>query len=550
MKNFISTFIFLYASLLPSGAFASWKEKVILQTDKDLYLSGETVLFSVITTDTDNKAVDFSKVVYVELLSDRKPEVQVMVSISESSGNGYIKIPEHLETAYYRLVAYTRYMRNEGVKSFSRKLIGIVNPMTIDTSNISLQKLDVFSEIQHEKNPIHISTDKKNYSKRSAGSLKISNIPIDAQNISIVISKHEEILIPEDDIKNVNSVQSEVNPKFIAEYEGQIICAKIVGDKTIEALNSEKTDLYLSCPGEGPAIYKGKTDKDGNVTFLADKFSLRSEIATVINTETSVKPVIDILSPFAGEPIAPLPILKVDTTLLNHLLTRSVALQANRIFQTKVDTIHEQAYQSMLKPYKTYILDEYTRFSSMEDVILEFVTNVRFRKIDNARKLTVVSPEMGAYTLGNSLVLLDNIPVFDHELLLKYNPLLIDKIKIYMGKFVFGGSFFDGIVSFNTYKLDYSGFKLDATTSILNYPVLQTGISVNDVQNSIGEQYPQNTPDFRHTLIWMPDIQTNGRNELSIPFRTSDDCAKFKMCVNILTENGTMFNSIDYFNVE
>ena len=547
MRNSFIIYI-LFCLLLPVQSKAEWKERIVLETDKDIYLAGEKILFSVTTTDTLNRIADFSKVAYAELLSDAKSESQVTISISESLGNGYIEIPENLKTGYYRLVAYTRYMRNEGPGAFSRKLIAVVNPMTFDTENLKPTVIRNSALKQSVGSGFQISTDKQKYSKRSTGNLQISNIPQDAQMVSASISRYDEITNPADSVFQENTYKNKY--VFLPEYEGQIINARLIDNNNNPISGKGKTDIYLSSPGEGPMIYKGKTDNHGNVFFVTEKFSLKSEIATVINTGKAENIKIDILSPYASEPVGKLPELLIDSVTLQSLLQSSVGMQAKKLFRIpslKSDTLN---LNSLYKPYKTYKLDEYTRFNTLEEVIVEFVTNVKFQKIENARKLSVISQETGTYTFGNTLVLLDNIPVFDHELLLNFNPLYIDEIKIFLGKYVFGGTYFDGIVSFNTYKRNYNGFKLDASTSIVNYPVLQSGSTTIETLTESTTMPEKNTPDFRHTLLWQPSLQTSGQKLISIPFNTSDYTGKFRIKVNELSKKGELINRVDFIEVE
>ncbi|MDD2996079.1 MAG: hypothetical protein PHP99_07695 [Paludibacter sp.] len=547
MRNKFIIYI-LFCLLLPVQSKAEWKERIVLETDKDIYLAGEKILFSVTTTDTLNRIADFSKVAYAELLSDAKSESQVTISISESLGNGYIEIPENLKTGYYRLVAYTRYMRNEGPGAFSRKLIAVVNPMTFDTENLTPTVIRNSALKQSAGSGFQIGTDKQKYSKRSTGNLQISNIPQDAQMVSASISRYDEITNPADSVFQEDTFKNDY--VFLPEYEGQIINARLIDNNNNPISGKGKTDIYLSSPGEGPMIYKGKTDNHGNVFFVTEKFSLKSEIATVINTGKAENIKIDILSPYASEPVGKLPELLIDSVTLQSLLQSSVGMQAKKLFRIpslKSDTLN---LNSLYKPYKTYKLDEYTRFNTLEEVIVEFVTNVKFQKIENARKLSVISHETGTYTFGNTLVLLDNIPVFDHELLLNFNPLYIDEIKIFLGKYVFGGTYFDGIVSFNTYKRNYNGFKLDASTSIVNYPVLQSGSTTIETLTESTTMPEKNTPDFRHTLLWQPSLQTSGQKLISIPFNTSDYTGKFRIKVNVLTKKGELINRVDFIEVE
>ena len=83
--------------------------------------------------------------------------------------------------------------------------------------------------------------------------------------------------------------------------------------------------------------------------------------------------------------------------------------------------------------------------------------------------MAVLTEERIGYTIGNSLVLLDGIPIVDHEVIFKYDPLKIRKIDVYKGKYVFGGQIFDGIASFSSYEHNYPGLVVDNSTQFFDY---------------------------------------------------------------------------------
>ena len=64
---------------------------------------------------------------------------------------------------------------------------------------------------------------------------------------------------------------------------------------------------------------------------------------------------------------------------------------------------------------------------------------------------SVLTEKMDKFST-QTLVLFDNIPITDQEQIYSYNPLLLKKIDVYLGHYIFGGQRFDGILSFSTYK--------------------------------------------------------------------------------------------------
>ena len=53
--------------------------------------------------------------------------VQARLVLEKGVGDGCLQLPSTLPTGNYRLVAYTRYMRNEGEEVFFEKPLAVVN---------------------------------------------------------------------------------------------------------------------------------------------------------------------------------------------------------------------------------------------------------------------------------------------------------------------------------------------------------------------------------------------------------------------------------------
>ena len=66
----------------------------------------------------------------------------------------------------------------------------------------------------------------------------------------------------------------------------------------------------------------------------------------------------------------------------------------------------------------------------MTETFVEFVRSVIIRKVNGKRRLRVLKEGEKRFNIGNTLVLLDGVPIHDHEDILKYNPRLVKKIEI------------------------------------------------------------------------------------------------------------------------
>jgi hypothetical protein len=105
------------------------QEKLYVDTDRELYLTGETLWFKIYYVDGAlHLPSDFSKVAYVEILDDEnKVMLQAKTALKEGEGQGTLFIPASITTGNYHLRAYTQWMKNFDADFFFHKKISIVN---------------------------------------------------------------------------------------------------------------------------------------------------------------------------------------------------------------------------------------------------------------------------------------------------------------------------------------------------------------------------------------------------------------------------------------
>jgi hypothetical protein len=163
------------------------RERVYLQTDKQFYLSGELVWMKFIATDLDQRLSDVSKVGYVELLDSASAVVQARLVLEKGVGDGCLQLPSTLPTGNYRLVAYTRYMRNEGEEVFFEKPLAVVNTFVTNETLLTDTLLPAYSFTRRE-GPVSVSPDRMTYDTRSGGAIRINGLPPDLQTLSVSIA--------------------------------------------------------------------------------------------------------------------------------------------------------------------------------------------------------------------------------------------------------------------------------------------------------------------------------------------------------------------------
>ncbi len=125
-KLIISLILFIAAN--NAGA----QETVLLRTDRDIYIAGESVWFeaSCLKSGTSIPS-DLSQVLYIELLNQENvPVMQLKLLLENGTVSTRLELSDTLSTGNYLIRAYTKWMRNYNVDLFFTKTIAILNPFT------------------------------------------------------------------------------------------------------------------------------------------------------------------------------------------------------------------------------------------------------------------------------------------------------------------------------------------------------------------------------------------------------------------------------------
>lgn len=545
-KQYISFLLLFWLVWIPARAAETFRERVYIQTDKQTYLAGELLWLKVYVTNQAGAPSPLSKVGYVELLDEETALIQVKIEISEGEGSGCLELPVALPTAHYRLVGYTQYMCNEGEEIFFRKEIRVINTFRVD-KNIPVLPEDEIPEpdsVTGSVNNIRITTGKKVYTTRSRVDVNLESLPADLQTVCIsVAGTGLDTGLPGSTVQRWREELShQPNPAFsgnyIPEYEGHIIKGRIV-HTTTGAEVPEQVISLLSFTGNDIRLFSGQAGEKGEVSFYTTHIKGKTEVATVAVSYTDELYRVDLQSPFAArQPQTPSPVVLIQEWE-EELLKRSAGLQILHVFiGDSLGTVKTGPSYFHGTPDWTYIFDEYTRFTTMEEVVIEFLLPLRFRKINHKRHLSVLGQERTGFSAGNSLVLLDGIPLMDHELLFRYDPYLLQRVDVYRGQYVFGEQLFNGIAAFQTFGNNYPGLVLDASTQLFDYEGTRGDrVFYSPVYDS-PEKISGRLPDYRHTLFWNPALNTGGALKTGFGFYTSDMEGTFVIRVEGITKKG------------
>jgi hypothetical protein len=330
---------------------------------------------------------------------------------------------------------------------------------------------------------------------------------------------------------------------FLPEYEGHLVGGKIINKYT--NLPGRNVPGFLSVPGPLFHLYTALSKSDGSIYFNTSNFFGSGLIVGQTNKLSSDSFRLDISNPFSEEySSVKAPSFNPLQISPRHLLNKSIQMQVqnvyngeklNRLLAPQVDTFNFYG-----KPGFKYMLEDYTRFPTMEEVLREYVREVNVRKRrDNFILTTVTKDELGNAIIKEPVVLLDGVPQFDNgNKITHYDPLKVQKLEGVQERYFLGPVSFDGVASFSTYNGDLEGFRLDTTSTVLDYDALQLKREFYSPAYLTSQDYSGRLPDFRSLLYWSPDIKTDNTGKKEITFYTSDLTGRYAVFLQGISKSG------------
>ena len=538
MKRIFSLY-FLLLCVLPLAGAERVRERVYVSTDRAVYVAGDAVWMSAWCVDASTgKLSEFSKTAYVEVHSTEGMACTAKIALEGGRGAGRIQLPNTLPTGNYRLLAYTRLgASEEGFDALpGARTLSVVN-------TFSSERVPGGVEIVSRVYPAAPTP--------AAGSLQLSVPPTasasgtarivlsnpGSEAVSFSLGVHHDDGIPAPAGGRITDFAAAVrrlppargfDPAVVPEYEGEILLARVTGTDEAGRRAVQDKYAYLSSPGGGENLYTEIIGADGTaLIFTTNIFGNPNLFLEIENIDPDNVCHLELASPFLNLPAGDIPTLQLSADLAPALELRNIGMQLERNFDA--DTLYEALpYRRHRlfdeRRFKRYPLDDYTRFPKMEELFVEFISELRVRRVDGRRQLQVgVYDASGHVTFprGQSLVLLDGVPVVDHEKILDYDPLLVRSVDIYRNNYSFGVRSFSGIVNFVTYKGTLPSMQFEDNVRIVefqgcSYPLAYTC-------QGVGSDYP----DYRQTLYWHPLLTLAPGESLEVECKTPAYSGRF-----------------------
>lgn len=539
------------------------KEIVQLSINSNLLLAGELLQYKVYNLNAANKKSTLSKVLYVSMRDESDSVVfSHKLKVENGTSNGDFFIPSSLRTGVYRLVGYTNFSRNNNQDAFAEKNIYIINSFvkndkiagkTLDT--VFIKKTKEFKPQEALKSQLgnQVTTDKPMYGYREKVTIKIGDLPANNRgNYVLSVRKMNPLEISG---SSINSTKGNLSENFyIPELRGEIISG-LVYSKTANTPVANK-EVSLTIPGKNYIFKIAKTNSNGRFYFsVPEGYNAEKSIVELNETITDAvnfNLVLDNKDFDLGKKNASF--LKLDSEMKDWLQERSVQMQIeNAYYDAKKDSIlsNETNVPFYNNLGTLFLLDDYTRFSTVKETFVEVVTLAAVRGVGNDSRF-VVNNEYDPNGTANfntipPLVLMDGMQILNNEDLINYNSREIKSIRIVNKPYRYGPKLFSGIIAVETKKGDFSPTKREGYIEEIILPP-----AVKDKKYFRPEYSPDSNksriPDYRVQLLWQTDLKI-AENGGVATFYTSDVAGIFEISLDGYSEEGTYFFTKKYFVV-
>lgn len=543
-------------------------EGVYVHYNTNLLFTGEYLHFKLYALSKKNQSLSqTSKIAYVELL-DREGERKIVqkVKLIDGMGQGDIFVPTNLGSGYYTLVAYTNYMKNWPSESFYADDIVVLNPYTNDQKVFWDDTTDSLTENQKNSesiesevlgNDLEVLLDKAQYGKRDKVRLTIGTRPNNYGIYSISVRKLSKKLVygdrvtPKEYASKYRSIN--VNPEdyeYLPELRGELVTGSLLSTSGFETANKK---VVFSLPGNQYEFRIVPTDAKGKFQFSLNTENLDAvSIFQVWGKEKEEYSV----------SLTPVPKLDLEHSLskkfvLNRSMKELIEERSthnqieNAYFNSKPDTVklNNDFIPIYGNNFTEYNLDEYTRFPTFRETLVEIVDNAWIATNTDGEENIFVRDFLATnMDVGyNPLVIVDGIVIQDHEDLINYDIKRVERILLARNQYVIGGQIFQGVFDVRTFDEDFAENYQRAHLEEIEF--LRPQPRKKYFKQDYGSRAFETIPDFRQQLLWEPNMELV-EPTTTLEFYTSDLIGEFEIVIEGFTNRMQPIKAVKRFVVE
>jgi hypothetical protein len=556
----------------------NYQEKIIVQTDRDIYITGEKVWLKAYKINKlTGTPSGFSKIVYVELLDSlSNPVNQEKVWITGTSGDTGFRLSDTLNSGNYLIRAYTKWMLNFSEDLFFYKTLIVINPFknTEKLVNETLENIPGSSFPALTENQastglisnnngsnliINVQPQKEKYLPREKVKLDISvtdraGNPVETDlSVSVIkpslLNQDRKNPLPINDNLPLTFDQGLLNnsakaiPDHLPEIEGPLLIGTIKNKITNEPLKN--IDISLSLVGKTSICQFVKTNDKGEFHFvLREQYGLSELVIQPLSSDISTS-YVELNQPFCNTyNLNKAGVFVFDSSKTESINNAIISMQINNMYEPfrqkkQIVPLNPTGNADFYgKPDRRITMSDYVELRNIREIVKEILPDMTVIRKNRKYSLKIINSYPYKPFENQALILVDGVPVYDIENLLTVSSKELQKIDIIYRRYYFSDYIFDGIVSFTSKKGDMSALESDKTGYRQVFEGYKPLYYFYSPDYSIDSLKSSRIPDFRNTLYWKPDLKSAVNGKTSVEFYTSDESGLYTVIVEGISLTG------------
>jgi len=538
---------------------AQIQEEVNCFTDRSLYMCEELIQFRAevsLSGPTGNGP--WSTVLYVELVSaDGRALAQGKYPVSNSLSFGEIRIPQALLSGNYYLRCYTRWMRNRGPEFFCYLPVRIINPRRSDLDQPSSEEktqLLIPDSALIERN-MDFREHASFYERGDSIALELlfSGGPF-LDRLGGCLSVVALGAVPSTRHYSVRGTGAEFRVNFLPDRYGPSLSGTVQYPGGIQ--NPGEPDeglppvlIHFTLMSDVSGYLVCRSDSLGKFTVGLPKRSGKLEIFIQPEGPGNIDLEVRIDQDFDPRhiqfPYSPFTLTDSEMKWA-EIMARNVQLST---IYTQSDSLVSQSSGNKTEtfygtPTRTVDLDQYVLLPTLREVFINLVPDVTPHTRRGKTSLLIES-ENPSFSLYESLVMVDQVPVLNMEQFMSLSPAKIKQIDVIEDVYVRGDLRYGGVINLISRDRDMAGIDLPEHSFFIDYMAMQPRI---EPQQSAGMKDDQ-MPDMHNTVLWMPELFLRKGSSSTIAFTAPEYPGEYVVLFRGQNEEGELVKAETRFKV-
>ncbi|HKM92892.1 MAG TPA: hypothetical protein VJY41_04485 [Prolixibacteraceae bacterium] len=537
MKYFLIIISTMLAMAFSNELKAGPQTQLHLQTDKQIYVSGENIAFKCVKVKPTESEIS---ILYIDICGEGYTINQVIFAHQNNHWNGEITIPDSVESGIYLLRAYTG--NQQGEVKLTTKLLTILNRFGNNQCNqnrkekFNYQALNQMGlVISNESNQLKISASKHIFKPNDRVSLQIENKTNNLPEGAILsVFKIDTSSIHQKEGSITNAYTQNSNIKI---FNKLTLCGTIIETNSKQAVDNET--VLFSIPDSVPNLNYAYTNEHGEFRFQFSNYL--SDQDAIIQTLTKNKAYTIWLNPIFLLPPSEIPYY-ISPDVENNDFSKLAISRAtmHKIYgaqqASKVEKVIEK-YPFYGYTQRRIYPEIYVNLNDFAEIAWEILPILKYRVAKDTTYLRIWDQTQKIY-FNNPMMLIDGVPIFNPAEINVLHSELIQWIEIQPQSRCYGDVSIDGLVSIKTRKGNFRNIGL---------PLNAIRVSIETISENTTKP-SSSKPMFSDVLFWDPSIEIG--NAAKIEFECSMETGSYVALLQSFDLEGQLHQTTFQFEIE